>query len=113
MSNQLDSITFLDDSLTPDPNIKMMQEFFLIAEFTNIEPDTTSRFEDNYTTTSSSGPEVRSSYSGGMEVGFPALVIKNNQFIQLRKPFPYYSKSLDFLKYEKKFNRAAKKLITT
>ena len=84
--NQLDSVVFLNDSLQPDSNIKVANKKFLTAQFGTTEPDT--KTYSSYTHFDKG--EKTTTYYGGSALTLNALVMKNNQLEQLRKPFPYY-----------------------
>lgn len=105
-----DKVDFLDDSLKKDPSIKLSEKQYLIAEITNIEPDTTTRYEDTYIVPGESGPETRTKYSGGADLGFEALVVKTENFVQIRDPFPYYVRTFDSLPIKRKPKTIVKKL---
>jgi hypothetical protein len=90
---KFDKVVFLNDSLHADSSIKLIEKCFLIAEFGNVEPDTGKYFENYYYTPGEEGPEKKSAYGSGPDMGFSALVIRSDAFVQLRKPFPYYVKT--------------------
>src|SRR5690606_16723801 len=92
---QMDSVTFLNDSLEPDNAIRFKGAGFLIAEFGRVSQDT-ARAVDQYSVRSTpEGTELRENYYGGANLGFTALVIRSEDFVQLRKPFPYYVRTYD------------------
>ena len=43
-------------------------------------------------------------------MGFDALKIMNSQFLQLKKPFPYYVRTYDSLPVERKLSKAVAKM---
>ncbi len=92
MDRQFDKVSFLTDSLRVDSTIKFTKRNFLTAEFGIIEPDTAKHI------------------SGGEHMGFDALLIKSDQFIQLRRPFPYYVRTLDLLPTKRNPNQVVKKM---
>jgi hypothetical protein len=97
-TKSFNQIFFLNDSLQHDSSITLDQtEYFLIAEFSHIEQDSAKHFDHYYKAQGENGYEQRSQYYGGPNVGFPALVVKTDQFVQLKKPFPYYVKTQEFV----------------
>ena len=60
---------------------------------------------------SKNGLERRTRYNNsGTNMGFGALVIKNDQFIQLTRPFPYYVRTFDSFPFKRKPEEVIKKL---
>ncbi|MGB0404177.1 MAG: hypothetical protein ACPGEG_08780 [Salibacteraceae bacterium] len=110
LNKEFGKVDFLDDSLKTDPSIKPEKSQYLIAEITNIEQDTTSRYEDTYIVPGESGPETRSTYSGGTDFGFQAMIVKTENFVQIRKPFPFYVRTFDSLPIKRKPSTIVKKL---
>jgi len=66
---QFDQVVFLSESLLPDTEIKLTKDYFLTAEFGTIEG----------------------------ENAFGALIIKDDQFKELERPFPYYVRTFESL----------------
>ena len=98
MDKKFEDVEFLNDSLQYDPNITFNNKSFLTAEFGLIEQDTARYFDGYYHTTSEgNGLEKRTKYNGGPNMSFRALIIKNEQFLQLGRPFPYYARTLSSL----------------
>ena len=87
---------FLNDSLEKDSAVVLQsKKNIFTCELTNIEEDTARYFShyefvqtDNFATV-----QVPRFYGGG-ENTFYALVIKDREFNQLSRPFPYYSRAL-------------------
>lgn len=104
------SVVFLNDSLKKDTTIQFNMGPYLTGEIANIEMDTTSNFEHNYTTPSSTGPEVKSAQSGGTNFGFQAFIIKTENFVQLRDPFPFYVRTYDSLPSRRSAEKVVRKL---
>lgn len=69
---------FLDLNLNYDPNLKLPEKPFFIAELTNVEQE---RPDPNDLTSSNNS-----------EASFPALVMRDSSFNQLADPFPYFVK---------------------
>jgi len=109
LDGDLDQIGFLDDSLKVDPNILFPSTGYLIAELTYVQQDTSN--PEQFKTHSHEKDVQESGYVGGAYGGFHALIIKDQCLNQLKKPFPFYSrtwKSLGVLDMEdvvKKLNR--------
>ncbi|MEL7532134.1 MAG: hypothetical protein AAFN10_12530 [Bacteroidota bacterium] len=91
---QLDSVEFLDAELQPDASIRLDNPYYLVAEITEVVGDTAKYFDHYYYEPTAKGPERKASYYGGNNLGFEALVMKSDQFIQLTRPFPYYERLL-------------------
>jgi hypothetical protein len=89
-NKQLSEVQFLNDSLEPDPSINPATTNFLTAEFGYIEQDTASYYDGPYYYCNENGLEKRRACYGSANTSFTALIIKSDQFIQLKRPFPYY-----------------------
>jgi hypothetical protein len=84
-------IVFLNESLQPDDKIQFPGKSFFVADFGTVEQDTATYY-------SHSGIEPDGNFSvkkadyyyGGPSFGYDALIIRNDQLIQLRHPFPYF-----------------------
>ncbi len=84
----LDSNLSINDSITIDSSKPIF-----IADFTQIEQDTTTFF-DLYTYQKDENcnwQKSRLNY-GGPDFGFDAMIIRDKNFVQLSEPFPYYSR---------------------
>jgi len=92
---QTDSVTFLNPELKPDTSIRFAEGFFLVAEFTQVGEVKRDRKEDLYYYSSTKGFESQNQMQGNTDMGFTALVIKDQHFNQLQRPFPYYVKTND------------------
>jgi len=87
---------FLNDSLMTDPSITVdKNKSIFIAEFASVEQDTakyisraTYQPDGNWTL------KKQNHYYGGPNPGFDALIIRDENFVQLRKPFPYYTRAI-------------------
>ena len=89
---------FLNDSLAIDTSIKLdAQVPFLVAEFGYIEPDTNKIFSHYAYEPAENGnlKKTAKHYSTSTEIDFYALRIMDENFIQLNKPFPYYTRTTD------------------
>jgi hypothetical protein len=91
-----DKVVFLNDSLIPDSNIMFQNKTFLVASFGKLEQDTAKHLS-HYTLASDNNFSVTQvrNYYGGPNMGFDALIISSDKFIQLRRPFPYYVRTRD------------------
>lgn len=87
---------FLNDSLIID-EFKFVDtsKSIFIAEFGTIEQDTLKHFS-HYTYEPDGDWSVKkvSHYYGGPDFGFDALIIRDKNFVQLSKPFPYYTRAI-------------------
>jgi hypothetical protein len=102
VEKQFDKVIFLNDRLVEDTTIKFNYESFLTAEFGTIEQDTAKYFayyrnESN----NNEGLEKNKNYYGEPGLGFSALIIKSEQFIQLKRPFPFYVRTYESLPIER------------
>lgn len=87
---RLDEVVFLDTQLKPDSSIGVGQKVIYIAEFGTVDPDDSKIREDYRLENDSTGVKQKPTYYGSANMGFEALVIMDDQFVQLRRPFPYY-----------------------
>ena len=110
IEKQFDKITFLNDTLKADTTIKFVGKYFLTAEFGSIEQDTTARFDSYYYDRSEKGLEKRSLYYGGSNMGFGALIMKSDIFVQLHRPFPYYVRTFETVPFLVNSNHVVSKL---
>ena len=91
---RFDKVVFLNSLLQPDSNIKFTGQKFLTAEFGNVEQDTAKFSAGQYDINDANGYQKKNAQYGSSNMGFGALVIRSDQFIQLKKPFPYYARTL-------------------
>ena len=87
---------FLNDSLEIDKSITIdTTKSVFIAEFSAIEQDT-SKYISNYSYEPDGNWSVKrvEYYYGGPDFGFDALIIRDKNFVQLSKPFPYYTRAI-------------------
>lgn len=91
-NGQLDGI-FVNDSLEVDPSIKLdtKGEWF-IAEFDVLEADTAKHRESTYWNPNTKRLEY-TYWSSSSNYSRRALIVRDKNFIQLRRPFPYYVSS--------------------
>ncbi len=87
---------FLNDSLKKDRSIQLYNsQNIFIAELANLEKDTTKYFSHYELVSTGDFAQVQvPRYYGGSDISFYAIVIKDENFYQLSKPFPYYSRAL-------------------
>lgn len=102
LDKEFTKVEFLNDSLQFDPTITFNHTTYLTAEFGIIEQDTAKYFDNYYYVQGKNGKEKKTSYNGSTDMTFGALIIKSDQFFQLRKPFPYYSRTLATLPIKRK-----------
>lgn len=94
-NKQFNEVFFLDDKGEVDENITPNPDVFLIAEYGSVEADTVTYYQGTHTQQGKEGLETRDTYSGRGSFGFEALLMRNDQFVQLSDPFPYYIKTWD------------------
>ncbi len=91
--NQLDSLTFVNDSLEADPSISFSEQLFLTGEFSELQEIRTNIEDEIYYYRGPDGIELKKKGQGYTNQGFSALVICDKNFTQLKRPFPYYIKT--------------------
>ena len=120
IKNQLDSIVFLNDTAGLDPGIKVQSKYnkstikvqsklFYLAQITGLAADTSTFENGTYLAENEDGLVRRTAYAGGGNTGFQALIFKSSAMYQLRRPFPYYSRTLQSLPI---FRRSHKRVIS-
>ena len=92
---KLDEIIFLNANLEPDETIKVKEKHVFTAEFGNIKQNKDREHSGYILEKDSTGVVKKKTYYGPPNFGFPAIVIMNDQFKQLEKPFPYYMRYSD------------------
>ena len=92
---------FLDENLKIDPSVVLPTDSFLIAEFGHVMSDP-GPYKDFYISDPEDGFNKRTSYWAGPNLRFGALIIMNNQFVQIRRPFPRYARTFDSLPFLKR-----------
>lgn len=106
--DKMDSLLFVNDSALVDHTIYFPDANFLIAEIAALSPDTSSYVAGTYLYRGENGLEQREYREQSGNFGFEALVFKSAAFYQLRRPFPYYSRTLQSLPI---FRRSYKRVI--
>ena len=102
------AVTYVDSTGTRNEDIKLPNQTFYIAEFALVKKDTATFQDRPYLVETENGLEQHNRTEGGGNFGFEALVFKSPQFYQLRRPFPYYSRTLQSLPI---FRRSFKRVI--
>lgn len=108
---EFNQVVFLNDSLLADTTIKFDNKNFLTAEFGTIEQDTAKYFSYH---SIEADPDKNwsvkkvSNYYGGPNMGFEALIIRNDKFIQLRHPFPYFVRTRAKMPKKRILNKTVK-----
>ena len=100
-NNKLDSVNFLTDSLLIDKNIRVSSNLFYVIDFGSLEPET------NKGNLNKKGEEK---YYPSSNITISALIIKDSQFTQLQKPFPYYVREFKGLPFKKSVSKMVVKL---
>ncbi len=98
-ARKFDEVEFLGQDLQPDKAIRFNGGFFLTAEFGNVEQDTVGNYKAQKHLENENFRDATS--TGKSNMGFSALVIRSDQFIQLTPPFPYYARTLAGLPFER------------
>lgn len=111
IQKQFDKVVFLNESLIGDSTISFDGEKFLTAEFAAIEQDTAKYFSHySYEDSEDQRLNKTENYYGSSDMSFEALIIKNDQFMQLKSPFPYYVRTFNSLPVRKSNNKTVKKM---
>ncbi len=97
-------VVVLNYNLAPDTSIHLSTTNFFIAEFAKLESDTVRQWEYYTGTAIDSTGKRESRYAGGTGSNFSALVLKNKNFEQLRRPFPFYVKYHPMREQNKEIN---------
>lgn len=106
-NNELDSVSFLNDSLIVDKTIILKDTNFYVAEFGHIEPEETFTYQSSANVAAN---ETKITYSGASDISFKAVIIKTKNFKQLKEPFPFYSKEKSGSNKRANINTAVTKL---
>lgn len=72
-------------------------DYMLTAQYGQIRQDTTAYYKEAYNYVDKKGRENRSAYWGSPNIPLTAIVVLSDQFVQLYKPFPYYSRKHRFI----------------
>lgn len=92
---------FLNENLEIDSTIEFSSNEFLIAEFGNIKQENIPYTAHNALRRDSTGVKLVPTYCSQPNFGFGALIVMNDEFVQLRRPFPRYVRTfatIPFLK---------------
>ena len=110
LNKEFDKI-FLDENLLPDSTIVIdRSKQVFIAEFGAVEQDTLKYYSyTDYEPNGNWNLKRMDYYYGGPDLGVNALIIKDENLIQLTKPFPY-KKRTPFNSEKKHPDRAVKKM---
>jgi len=106
-NNNLDSVSFINDSSIIDNSIILSDTNFYIAEFGHIEPEEAFTYQSSVHVPKN---ETRNTYSGSSNFSFKAVTVKTKNFKQLKEPFPYYSKESSGANKRANINTAVNKL---
>lgn len=108
LNGNFDNI-FLDNNLMIDSSIKIdKNKPYFIAEFTTLEQDTAKYFSHySYDPDGDFNLKKVSNFYKSSDYNIFALVIKDKNFIQLNKPFPYYKKVFYINRTKKCFTKVA------
>jgi hypothetical protein len=87
MDGDIERVIFVDEELLPDTAIKSELSGFLTAEFGAVQLD-----------------------EEGQNTGFNALIIKDSQMNQLKKPFPFYVRTFDTIPTKKDLAKVVRKM---
>ncbi|CAN5389704.1 hypothetical protein BH11BAC1_BH11BAC1_05730 [soil metagenome] len=86
----LHAITFLNDSLQPEPALHPSSEIFFVAEFDNMQMDTAKYYAGEHLSTQDTGAWRKPYYYSTSTFGYQAFIIESPLLIQLKRPFPNF-----------------------
>jgi len=95
-NSDIDSINFLNSDLENDPSIKCECDNILIVEEGRVQKDTTLYLDGSYMNKGENGWERKYVYHTDSSQPVQGLVVKSSEFIQLHKPFPFYTRRFKF-----------------
>ena len=107
---KMDQVVFLGHDLQPDSSIRFRGDRFFTAEFGIILPDTSKSVDSYRKTDEVTGTTTTHHYAQGGSMGFGALLIKSDIFVQLRRPFPYYTRTFASLLISRSHKKVVKKM---
>jgi hypothetical protein len=109
MEHQWNEIEFLSDSLTIDKSIALPDVPVFTAELTLLRADT-ARIATGEVMRRNDDGELKTvqTYTSSPDPMFEALIIKSDQFVQLHKPFPYYSRTFNSLPFRRSMKKVVK-----
>lgn len=108
-AKQFQKVVFLNDRLEPDTTVKVIGSTFLIAEFGTVQQDTAKYLSrESFEPSENFSLKKTEQYHGGPYFGYEALIIRNDQFVQLRDPFPYFVRTRDTYPKRKKVYKVVK-----
>jgi len=110
-NGELNRVGLLNQNLEVDTGITVDARRYLTAEFGKIQQGP-GKYYENYKVIQGDGDvRMRKQYYGEPDMGFGALIIKNDDFVQLRKPFPYYVRTLSsFIFFRRKPKKTVKRM---
>ena len=92
--SNFENINLLNESLEVDSNLKCNCDYALVVEEGRMTTDTTQYFEDALYNPSTK--KYESEYHTDTSQNIQGLMVKSNEFIQLHKPFPFYTRRYKF-----------------
>lgn len=104
-----EKVSLLNESLKPVSGASIVQSNFLLAEFGNSPPQRSEFFELHYRT--ANGEWVIERYKDPNKNGsrISGLVVMNNQFQRLSKPFPYLVRTFENTLWRRSEKKAVRK----
>lgn len=110
-SGELGNVIFVNEGLEIDTTINITAEFFLTAEISTLVQDTARYY--SHTGSRPTGHFRHTDtprYYGSTAMGFEGLVIKSDQFIQLKRPFPYYVRTFSSLPFKRGIRKTVSRM---
>lgn len=99
---EFDQVDFFDSELQIIERVVIGEKNVFTAEFTKIEQIEGEAKDVPYYENGENGLEKRQKSTGGASMGFEALIIKDDQLKQLKRPFPYYERTFKTIFFMKR-----------
>lgn len=109
LAHEWKEIDFLSDSLKVDKSIHLPDVPIFTAELTLLRADT-ARIATGEVMRHNNEGDLKNvqTYTSSPDPMFEALIIKSDQFVQLHKPFPYYSRTFNSLPFRRSMKKVVK-----
>ncbi|MBI1266089.1 MAG: hypothetical protein GC193_01525 [Cryomorphaceae bacterium] len=109
LAHEWNDIEFLSDSLKVDKSIHLPDVPIFTAELTLLRADT-ARIATGEVMRHNNEGDLKNvqTYTSSPDPMFEALIIKSDQFVQLHKPFPYYSRTFNSMPFRRSMKKVVK-----
>jgi len=103
LDKQFDVIGFVGPDLEVDKTIRPSISDFYVAEFAELQQDTRDKVKNTSRNDDRRHSSTEPKYVGGTEIGGHALIILDSSFEPVRAPFPFYTKTMKGLPFNRKY----------